>query len=101
MPAAAEIFPVANGLLHLPRGELYSPSPSYFGLTASDVAFNSEAGKPMHWLAFLRELFGDDREALDTLQDWFGYALAPDTSQQKIFLSWARAAAARAPSRAC
>ena len=85
-PAAAEMFPVANGLLHLPSGELYPSSASYFGLTASDVTFDSDAGEPVHWLTFLGQLFGDDREAHDTLQDWFGYALAPDTSQQKIFM---------------
>jgi putative DNA primase/helicase len=85
-PAAAEMFPVANGLLHLPSGELYPSSANYFGLTASDVTFDSDAGEPVHWLTFLGQLFGDDREAHDTLQDWFGYALAPDTSQQKIFM---------------
>jgi putative DNA primase/helicase len=85
-PAAAEMFPVANGLLHLPSGELHPPSASYFGLTASDVTFDPFAGKPTHWLTFLGQLFGDDREAHDTLQDWFGYALAADTSQQKIFM---------------
>jgi putative DNA primase/helicase len=85
-PAAAEMFPVANGLLHLPSGELFPASANYFGLTASDVTFDSEAGEPVQWLAFLDQLFGADREAHDTLQDWFGYALAPDTSQQKIFM---------------
>jgi putative DNA primase/helicase len=85
-PAAAEMFPVANGLLHLPSGELYPASANYFGLTASDVTFDPDAGELVHWLTFLGQLFGADREARDTLQDWFGYALAPDTSQQKIFM---------------
>jgi putative DNA primase/helicase len=85
-PAAAEMFPVANGLLHLPSGELYPPTPDYFGLSASDVAFDPDATEPAHWHAFLVDLFGTDMEAVATLQDWFGYALAPDTSQQKILL---------------
>jgi putative DNA primase/helicase len=85
-PPAAEMFPVANGLLHLPSGELHPSSPSYFSLTASPVTFDPDAGEPVHWLTFLGQLFGDDRETHDTLQDWFGYALAPDTSQQKIFM---------------
>src|SRR5262249_4345319 len=29
-------------------------------------------------------LWQQDAEAIVTLQDWFGYALSPDTSQQKI-----------------
>jgi putative DNA primase/helicase len=83
---AAEMFPVANGLLHLLSGELYEPTPSYFGLSASDVAFNPDAPEPAHWHAFLADLFGSDNQAVATLQDWFGYALTPDTSQQKILL---------------
>lgn len=85
-PAAAEMFPVANGLLHLPSGELHPPSASYFGLTASTAAFDPDAPEPKHWLTFLGQVFGNDREAHDTLQEIFGYALAADTSQQKIFL---------------
>jgi putative DNA primase/helicase len=85
MPAASEMFAVANGLLHLPSGELYPPTPDYFGLTASDVAFDPNAGEPKHWLAFLSDLWRD-AETIVALQDWFGYALSPDTSQQKILL---------------
>jgi putative DNA primase/helicase len=84
LPAAAEMFPVTNGLLHLPSGKLYPPTPSYFGLTASEVAFDPDAREPKHWLAFLADLFRADAEAIATLQDWFGYVLTPDTSQQKI-----------------
>ena len=46
LPAAAEMFPVGNGLLHLPSGELYPPTPNYFGLTASDVVFDPDAPEP-------------------------------------------------------
>jgi putative DNA primase/helicase len=81
---AAEMFPVANGLLHLPSSELYLPTPDYFGLSASDVVFDPDAPDPVHWSAFLTDLFGEDEQAITALQDWFGYALAPDTSQHKI-----------------
>jgi putative DNA primase/helicase len=86
LPDASEMLPVANGLLHLPSGELYDPTPDFFGLSASDVAFDPDASEPKHWNAFLADLFGDDIEAIMTLQDWFGYVLSPDTSQQKILL---------------
>jgi putative DNA primase/helicase len=84
LPAAAEMLALGNGLLHLPSGDLYPPTPSYFGLTASKVAFDPDAPDPKHWLAFLGDLFGTDESAIIALQDWFGYALSPDTSQQKI-----------------
>jgi putative DNA primase/helicase len=85
-PEAAELFPVANGLLHLPTGRLLSPTPRYFGLAASDVEFNPGAPDPKCWLGFLTDLFGEDVEAISTLQEYFGYTLGPDTSQQKIML---------------
>jgi len=84
LPPAVEMFPVANGLLHLPSSGLYPPTPDYFGLSASDVAFDPNAPDPVHWFAFLTDLFGKDEQAITALQDWFGYALAPDTSQHKI-----------------
>jgi putative DNA primase/helicase len=86
LPDASEMLPVANGLLHLPSGDLYDPTPDFFGLSASEVAFDPDAPEPTHWLAFLADLFDKDEEAITTLQDWFGYVLSPDTSQQKILL---------------
>jgi putative DNA primase/helicase len=85
-PPAAELLAGGNGLLHLPTGKLYSHSPDYFNLVATDVAFDASAPKPVQWLSFLNQLFSDDQEAVELLQDWFGYALSPDTSQQKILL---------------
>lgn len=86
MPPPGEFLPVANGLVHLPSGELHPSTPQYFGLSASGVAFELHAPEPRHWLAFLGDLFGADRQAIEALQDWFGYVLASDTSQQKILL---------------
>ena len=83
---AHEFLQVANGLLHLPTGELRAPSPLYFGFGASEVSFDAEAPKPCEWLKFLDKLFGEDRASTELLQDMMGYALAPDTSQQKIML---------------
>jgi putative DNA primase/helicase len=85
-PAAAEILPVPNRLLHLPSGHLYPASPLFFGLNASRTEYNPATATPGRWLTFLAEIFGGDDEAAETLQDWCGYCLAPDTSQQKIFL---------------
>jgi putative DNA primase/helicase len=86
LPPASEFFACASGLLHLPSGEIYPPTPKYFGLSASEVVFDPDAKEPVKWLAFLFELFDDDQQAIELLQEWFGYSLAPDTSQQKILL---------------
>jgi putative DNA primase/helicase len=84
MPSAGEFFACGNGLLHLPTGKLYPATPDYFCLNASTVVYDSAAKAPQ-WDAFLRQLLDKDREAIELLQDWFGYTLTPDTSQQKIF----------------
>ena len=69
LPAAAQMFALGNGLLHLPSGELYPPTPNHFGLAASEVAFDPDAPDPRHWLAFLGDLFDTDTGAITALQD--------------------------------
>ena len=44
------------------------------------------AGHPYQWHKFLEDVFGEDHEGRDTLQEWFGYCLTPDTSLQKALL---------------
>jgi putative DNA primase/helicase len=87
MPPPAEFLACANGLLHLPSGELYPPTADYFNISASDVRFDEDAPPPKLWLQFLDQIFDDDEEAKTLLQDFFGYVLSPDTSQQKILLA--------------
>jgi putative DNA primase/helicase len=82
---AHEFMAVANGLLHLPTRQLYPPTPAYFGLSATEVSFDPAAPQLAHWLKFLKEVLVD-QEAINVLQEWFGYTLGADTSQQKIML---------------
>lgn len=77
---------VKNGLLHLPTGELWNPTPTYFNTSASEVTFDADAPAPAKWLAFLDQIFGDDTEARNAAQEFIGYCLLSDTSQQKILL---------------
>jgi len=81
-----DFISVANGLLHIPTARLYSHTPTYFNLYASTVTFDPGAARPSQWHKFLDEIFIADTEAKNTLQDWFGYNLTPDTSLQKIML---------------
>lgn len=86
MPPAEEFLPVSNGLLHLATGDLYPATPTYFGLNAADVAYDPGAPEPAEWLKFLNQIWPDDPQSIEVLQDLFGYFLSPDTSQQKIGL---------------
>lgn len=84
LPAAGEFLAVQNGLLHLASGDLYPPTPSYFGLNSASLAYSPDAPEPKEWLRFLSMIWPDDPKSIETLQDIFGYLLSADTSQQKI-----------------
>src|SRR5262249_21727672 len=42
---------------------------------------------PQRWRRFLRELWGDDVESMETLAEVMGYVLGGGTEQQKLFLA--------------
>ena len=89
---ADEMLAAQNGLIHLPSfveaRDKYrvEPTPRFFTTTALDFDFAEAAAQPVHWLAFLRQLWRDDEESIGALQEWFGYCLTPDTRQQKILM---------------
>ena len=84
--AIRPIVACTNGLLDVSTRELLDLTPTYFNETAVPFAFDAEAGTPTRWLAFLDELWGDDRDSIAALQEWFGYVLSGRTDLQKILL---------------
>src|SRR5262249_4411579 len=87
---ADQVLACRNLLVHLPyfvggRPDYHcQPTPRFFSLNALDYDFDANAPKPVNWIGFLNKVWPDDQAAIDTLQDWFGYVLTPDTRQQKI-----------------
>lgn len=88
---AREVFATENCLVHLPS--LVDPlvedatlpaTPLYFTTNGTDYAFHAKAPRPERWLSFLESIWPDDPESIRLLQQWFGYCLLPDTSQQKM-----------------
>lgn len=79
-----DIVVCANGVLDLPTGALAPLSPDLFATSALDVEWNAEAQTPTEWLHFLHDLWPEDDDAIQLLQEWFGYCLAADTSQHKM-----------------
>jgi putative DNA primase/helicase len=87
---AAEVVAARNGLLHVPsflgvQGRLHPITPAFFSGVALDFDIDLAAPRPAAWLAFLGQLWPNDPQSVETLQDWFGYCLVPDTALQKIF----------------
>ena len=86
-----EIVACRDRILHLPslvQGSEYSiPStPRFFTPAALGFDFDAGAPRPQAWLNFLNQLWPDDEESWETLQEVMGYFLTADTSQHKIFL---------------
>jgi len=83
---AEDIIACANGLLHLPTLAVLRHTPRFFAYNAVDIAFEPGAAEPAQWLRFLGQLWPGDQQAIDCLQEIFGYCLTADTRHQKAFL---------------
>ena len=88
---ASECIAFRNGLVHLlslveGKPHFCPPTPRFFSPNSLDIDFDLNAPPPTAWLAFLSQIWPDDLQCIDTVQDWFGYMLLGDTSQQKIMM---------------
>lgn len=85
-PDPREMLAFKSGSLHIPADEFYSPTPALFTTSALEFDYDANAPAPARWRRFIDELWGEDPESIELLQDFFGYALTPDTVQEKILL---------------
>jgi putative DNA primase/helicase len=101
-PNPVELVPTRGALIHLPSVVEVLPhkrkdgrsidtsraiipaTPEFFCLYALDFDFSVDAPPPVEWLKFLVSVFGEDSQAIGTLQEWMGYVITPDTRQHKI-----------------
>ncbi|MFE1771207.1 phage/plasmid primase, P4 family [Streptomyces sp. NPDC059008] len=74
-----------NGLLRIRDRELLPHGPGFFNLVSVPFDYDPQATAPTwHW--FLNEIWPNDPDAIEALQEWFGYVLSGRTDQQKILL---------------
>jgi putative DNA primase/helicase len=85
-PPANELLIGRSRITHLPTMTDYPPTPLLFATNALDFDYDPAAPDPQHWLKFLNDLWGDDKQSIDLLQEWIGYQLIADTRQQKMLL---------------
>ncbi|MFJ9905037.1 phage/plasmid primase, P4 family [Streptomyces sp. NPDC101152] len=74
-----------NGLLRIRDRALLPHGPGFFNLVSVPFAYNPGATAPT-WEDFLNKIWPDDPDAIQSLQEWFGYVLSGRTDQQKIVL---------------
>jgi putative DNA primase/helicase len=75
---------LANGVLDPGTGHLAEHTPARFNLSSLPFAYEPGAACPQ-WEAFLESSLPGDRQAHETLAEWFGYVLSGRTDLQKIF----------------
>jgi len=85
-PDPREMLPCLSGNLHIPSGTMLAPTPALFNINALDFDYNANADPPERWIKFVEQLWGDDLESVELLQEWMGYSLVADTAQQKMLL---------------
>jgi putative DNA primase/helicase len=89
---ARDVLSCPSGIVHLPtaaagqRGYLRRPSPRLFTPVALAYDYTPQAPRPVTWLRLLDQLWPDDPQTVDTLQEMMGLTLTPDTRQQRILL---------------
>jgi putative DNA primase/helicase len=74
-----------NGILDTTTREVLPHSPRFFNLVAAGYDYDTAATSPT-WERFKDDLFDDDLESRDTLEEILGLFLVPDTKYQKLFL---------------
>jgi putative DNA primase/helicase len=90
-PNPKHLIAFPNGVLdvfaHMRKenSELLPLSPMFFTFGVMPYEFNSEATCPL-WEQTIRQILPGDPRKLLLLQEWFGYNLVPDTSQQKFMV---------------
>jgi putative DNA primase/helicase len=80
------IVACANGLLDVDRLELLDHTPRFFNVTAVPFDYEPGAGKPARWSRFLHDLWGDDGDSINALQEFFGYVISGRLDLHKILL---------------
>jgi hypothetical protein len=83
-PDPADLLAVRNGLLNLANGELLPPNPRFINRNASPVAYDPSAACPQRWEKFLHEVFPDDQDVQDTLQEVIGYGRCFSTAARRL-----------------
>jgi putative DNA primase/helicase len=80
------IVSCANGLLDVHARALFEHTPAFFNQTSVPFNYDPEAAPPWKWFEFLNQLWGDDDESVNALQEWFGYVISGRLDLHKILL---------------
>lgn len=82
-PEASKLVSLMNGIFHFEENILISHSLGFFTTNSLPFSYDPKATCPL-WLKFLDDLWPNDQESKDLLQEYMAYVLSGDTKQQKF-----------------
>lgn len=82
----SDLLAYPSGTLDLLTGKTLASTPALFNINAIDFDYKPDAAAPERWIKFLEQLWDDDLQSVQLLQEWFGYCLVAATSLQKMLL---------------
>lgn len=83
---AREVIACSNALVNARSKSTRKHTPRFFNTTSVGYEYNPSAPAPVAWLRFLNELWPDDVESREALQEIAGYCLTNRTDLQKMFM---------------
>lgn len=78
-------IPFYNGILNVDQMVLEKNSPSFFNLSAIEFPYDEQNTMTQEWDCFLKSVWPNDQESIDTLQEMMGYIVSGFRGYQKIF----------------
>ncbi|MGH1502823.1 MAG: DNA primase family protein [Acidimicrobiales bacterium] len=84
-PHPDDLLVTANGIANIRTGELMNHTPNLFCTSSLPFAWVPDA-RCSAWCGFLDNLWGVESEEVGLLQEWFGYLLTQDCSQEKFLM---------------
>jgi len=82
-PPSHKLVSMKNGLFQMDQSILFPHNLGFFTYNSLPFEYDPSATCP-NWLKFLDDVWPDDQESKDLLQEYFGYILSGDTKQQKF-----------------
>lgn len=82
-PPASKLISMENGLFQIDQSVLFPHSHGFFTYNSLPFEYDPAATAPV-WEKFLNDVWGNDIESKQLLQEYFGYILSGETRQQKF-----------------
>jgi len=82
-PPADKLISMTNGIFQMEERILFPHSLGFFTYNSMPFEYNPEAKCP-EWNKFLDDLWGEDNQSKELLQEYFGYIISGENNQQKF-----------------